>query len=448
MLPSVRQPILFAAAFPRGIGPAEKPTAGRIARPTKAIIFALVMYGMFACGCARLLNSGRPRYSGPLVKAVWHNAGVRVAAAPVIRDGVVYAIAQPWSEETRHLFAFDLRTGTQLWVTSFPAERLLLSAGPVVFVVDADGGIRPVDARTGQETGFAGAVPFLQGTFADGIIYVVSGDGAVRAIDRPAHTLWQAAVPLSSPSPPVVAGGVVYVYGSLHKDPPAPSLNGLYAFDAKTGAPQWKRETEDSTGQFEGLAAEPGAAYLDVLDQNRASGPRILIAIDAANGQEKWTHAASGCCPISPLLDRDAVVICDCPPGKEGRLATAGYVFRGLDRATGKPLWEAHTSWKYQRTTAYDGSLFVSDSKVHELLNEGGDTSPDSWLSKVDLRTGREVWRTEVIELGTLTAPAVGEGMVGGEGMVVAGSEPFTASPPHPSGKPGVAGLWAWRASQ
>jgi len=78
---------------------------------------------------------------------------------------------------------------------------------------------------------------------------------------------------------------------------------------------------------------------------------------------------------------------------------------------------------------------------VHELLTENNNSSPDSWLTKVDLRTGKELWRSEVVELGVFTRPAVGDG------LVVVGSEPFTWADPPRSGKREVAGLWAWRVS-
>ncbi len=81
-----------------------------------------------------------------------------------------------------------------------------------------------------------------------------------------------------------------------------------------------------------------------------------------------------------------------------------------------------------------------SERKVHQLLTENNDKflSPDSWVSMVDLRTGKEFWRSQIVELGVFTTPATGDG------MVVVGSKPFYWSSGEIKGKPEVAGLWAW----
>ena len=63
-------------------------------------------------------------------------------------------------------------------------------------------------------------------------------------------------------------------------------------------------------------------------------------------------------------------------------------------------------------------------------------------MAAVDLRTGKELWRSEIVELGVFTRP------VPSDGIAVVGSEPFTWADPPRSGKREVAGLWAWRASE
>jgi outer membrane protein assembly factor BamB len=132
------------------------------------------------------------------------------------------------------------------------------------------------------------------------------------------------------------------------------------------------------------------------------------------------------------MLDSGTVIVRDLPPGKNALLGNSGYVFRALSRGTGMKLWEAATSWKYSRWIEKDGVLYVSDRKDHALMDEGGQTSPDSWITAVDLKTGKEIWRSEMVELATFTMPAAGEG------MVAVGSEPFG------SGKPAVSGLWVY----
>lgn len=88
------------------------------------------------------------------------------------------------------------------------------------------------------------------------------------------------------------------------------------------------------------------------------------------------------------------------------------------------------------------GLLSASDRKVHDVLDENNKTSPDSWMCALNLRTGKEIWRSQTIERGVFTSPAAGER------MVVVGSKPFTRDDPaDKAGKNDVSGIWAWRAS-
>ena len=63
--------------------------------------------------------------------------------------------------------------------------------------------------------------------------------------------------------------------------------------------------------------------------------------------------------------------------------------------------------------------MFIADREAHAVLNEGGDTSPNSWLT-VDGRPKRpRLWRSEKVELGDFAEPAVEDG------IVVVGSWPY-----------------------
>jgi outer membrane protein assembly factor BamB len=225
-------------------------------------------------------------------------------------------------------------------------------------------------------------------------------------------------------------------------------LSGVYAFDEGTGALRWKWEFEDKRDAFpcENLTADGSFAFAWMMDKRQSLfGRGTLIALDAGSGQEKWRHATSGYANLAgePLLqDGNTVLIADYPAGKDSTAEEAGFVYRALDRASGGKIWESQTNWKYQDGVSIGGLLFVSDRKVHAVLNENNDTSPDSWISAVNLRSGKEIWRSETIELGIFTTPAAGGG------IVLAGSKPFTRNDPAiKGGKNEVAGLWAWRAS-
>lgn len=433
---------------------------------------ALIAGALFAIGCAALMNSNRPRYDGPVVGPAWHNAYVKIEQTPVIHEGVVYAVARPFSErDWPRVYAFDLKSGASLWAAGFPARAILLAAGSSLFVADDGGRIHSMNAKTGAEFAPPDSLSFAAAAASQGFIYTAGGyvveawplaSLPVRrqSTTQPTPPLWQSFIPpvggkpafgtllppLKFPVPPVAAGGTVYVYAFSPEDYLAQrsSQQGLYAFDARTGTLRWKWEIVEKFGSHfvDGMTADAGAVYVWLVDKSKSVfGTGVLVAFDAATGKEKWRHTTSmyvsfGAAPL--LLDPNAVVIADYPPGKDGTADEAGFIYRALDRATGARLWESKTAWKYRISVTLGGLMFVSDQKVHEVLTENNNDSPDSWISAVNLRSGKEMWRSQTVELGIFTAPAAGEG------MVVVGSKPFTWADPPRAGKKDVAGLWAW----
>jgi hypothetical protein len=137
----------------------------------------------------------------------------------------------------------------------------------------------------------------------------------------------------------------------------------------------------------------------------------------------------------------DELLIRDDPEGKNARLASTGYVFRTVRRQTGEKLREVSTSWKYPAWVIGDGQIYASDKSSNELLNEGGDAAPDSWLAVASLQTGKELWRGETVHYGVFSRPATGSG------VVAVGIEPYSPPVPKP-GDPMPAGLWVWKARQ
>ncbi|HLK22895.1 MAG TPA: PQQ-binding-like beta-propeller repeat protein [Bryobacteraceae bacterium] len=401
----------------------------------------LVLGGLFASGCASLMNSGRPKYRGPVVPPVWHNADVRVSDAPLISGGTVYAIARSWNEERPRLCAFDLKAGKQLWAADFSPDRLLAATENWILARDRAGGAWAYDSKTGQKSSLVVAGPVESAIVANHVLYVAGQRGEIRALDESAHPLWKTSVPAQTLAAPVFAGGSLYIRGFTHVDLLTKDLNGVYALDATTGALRWKFEVQDHFHSFGDMTADADHVFIWEHDTSQSTfGNGVLIALDAAGGKQKWSQTALMYTDSPALAGDDVVVMCDYPPDKN-TADDAGYMYRGLKRATGEKVWEAKTSWKYNAPRFQQGDLlYVADVKVHEVLTENNNNSPDSWVAAVDLRTGKEFWRSEVIELGALTPPAVGEG------MVVVGSTPFTWTSPARAGKREVSGLWAWRA--
>lgn len=418
-------------------------------------------------GCARLMNSNRPAYHGPIVKALWHNSSIRVDRPPVIHNGVVYAAGHPWTDhDFRRIFAFDLKTGHQLWMSDFAAEKVLLAADSILFVPALGGGqVHTLDAATGRDITLVYPVSFEDASIADGVLYTTTfGQVEARSLatylkdlkiqSRLDHSksLWQIHIPIDASRgiAPAIAGDSMYVasFQDFRKDPRHRDASAVYALDSKTGAVRWSWEPDaqkDVPIPY-GITADSNGVYVWLHDISESLiGKGILLALDTATGREKWRQRTSTyvhSCPSPLLIAPDQVLSCDYPPGDQGTATETGFLYQRLNRETGRKAGESQTNWKYESYIAEDGKLFVADHQVHQVLNENNTNSPDSWVSAVSLETGKELWRSETMELGILTTPAAGEG------IVVVGSDAFKWSDPSAQGKRDVAGLWAWTIAQ
>ena len=384
-------------------------------------------------GCAALLNSDRPRFSGPVVKPLWSIPGLAIDTTPVIHDGIVYVKCTESGKASLH--AIDLASGKPLWQTPFATADLLGFINPRLFVTDDQGQLHSLDARTGKEIAPPEKTPVLGMASSGNMLYLTFTNRSVVALDRPGHHLWESSAPLDILMPPLLAGNTLYIYGKA-KDGCA-----IHAFDPSNGTVRWKWESRDCSGLEEtpmtALTVESDAVFFRVDSTTVDDHAGKIIALDPATGQEKWNTRTVNFQNGAPLVfDASTIVVSDNIPGDHGGTAFRKnpYILRGLDRSTGAIKWESRTSWKYEAWTHRDGLLFVADRQAHALINTFNESSPDSFLTVVDIRTAKELWRSEMVQLGTFTVPAVGNG------IVVVGSMPF--------GDPKGAGLYAFRATR
>jgi outer membrane protein assembly factor BamB len=349
--------------------------------------------------------------AAPTVKPLWSVANLEIEKAPVIHDGIVYV--QPREANQAHLSAFNLKTGKQLWTSNFPTDEIVVIVGTRLVISDDKGLLHSLDTKTGAEIGNPEASPILSAAADGNMVYTILKDRSVVAFDGPGHILWKASVPMSVLFHPLAAGGNVFIYGQLQDAKGMKSGCAIHAFDAKTGSLRWKFETQDCSGTedipFSPLAADAEAAYIRIDAATVDGKAGAVIALDAATGKQKWTSPTVQFQPSAPaFFDASTLMIADKPS-----------VLRGLDRSTGQLKWESRTVSTYDNWTASDGLLFVADRKAHALIGTGNATSPDSFLTVVDSRTGKELWRSDTVTLGTFTTPAVADG------IVVVGSLPF-----------------------
>ena len=303
----------------------------------------------------------------------------------------------------------------------FPLQPRVL--GQRVMLADGKGALLTLDAATGRELARASVGEALTaGVGSDGqVSAVVTRSNHVVALDG-AQELWRWLLPTQSYTPPLVAGGRVFVLGADRS---------LTALDARTGEPLWtmQRTAEPLVlrqsgvllpvgntlvaglaGRMAGINPDTGdvlweapiASARGTNDVERLvdlTGPAwrqgsvvcarafqtALGCVNAAGGQVLWTHAANGAGGIS---------------GDGTRLFGTESDGRVMAwRAdTGERVWTAeHLKWRYlSAPLALGGAVALGDSEGNVLL-----LSPDD---------GRLLERLRVDKSGVVAAPVAADG--------------------------------------
>ena len=203
----------------------------------------------------------------------------------------------------------------------------------------------------------------------DGTVYAASYEGGyVTALDaKIGKERWQTQTEPWMPSPPTVAGGVVYVSGG----------ENLYALDAGNGKERWRLPLE-AGNSFSSPVAPEGVVYV-------GSGDGNIYALDASSGDERWHF---------PVAERDAgsaavlngVVYADGDPNTWA-----------LDAATGEERWHFKKSMY-----TYPSSPVVANGKVF--------LSNIEFFYALDAAKGEEVWHARAGN-DNMPPPAVANGL-------------------------------------
>ena len=253
-----------------------------------------------------------------------------ILAAPAYADGVVY-----FGTSSGQVYAVDTTTHTQpKWL--FRAEEAIWGAplviGDRVYVPAMDHHLYCLDAQTGQVVwNFeAGAALAAQPSPIDGTLYQGAFDGRVYAVEASSgqqvsgfdfeaqNWIW---------SNVLVADGRLYVT----------SLDGkLYALDAATG--QILAGYPYSAEATDYVRAAPAQSGESVVI---ATGNGRVTAVNSASGQVLWQWPTGGLIPVSGILTTPVV-----SNGRVYVLLTNGQVY-ALDGATGAQL----PGWPFPATT-------------------------------------------------------------------------------------------------
>lgn len=275
----------------------------------------------------------------------------------------------------RRGFGADEKRGR--YVTAPP-----VAADGKVFVMDAEGRVAALDARTGSELwrtstnpgdnkrdklAFGGGI-----AYADGKLYVASGYRVVMQMDANTGAVgWRTRTSEALHGAPTVSGGRVFVVALD---------NSLLTFNTADGQPSWTYQALSESARI--LRASSPAISGDTVVAAFGSGE--LVALRAANGNDLWNEALSRASRTSALSEiRDI-------PGRpviyQGDVFAVSHsgVFAATDLRTGQARWSLPVTGI---TTPWpSGDVVYVVSKAGEVICASRESGQIYWIR--DLNEG------------------------------------------------------------
>ena len=282
------------------------------------------------------------------------------SSSPVVAAGRVYVTAytgygqQPGrvgdaAELTRHLLAYDRRTGEELWRHSEAAPKPDKEDPYQGFIT---------------QHGYASSTPAADGER----VFALLGKSGLFAFSHDGELQWRADVGDGSDpakwgdaSSPILVGGLVVLNAGILGD-------ALIAFDAATGAERWRIDGESFTSAWSTpVTIEAGGRTLVLF-----AVPGQIVAADAATGAEAWRidHEIADATAGSLVVDGRVVSLMG---GREG-FATALEVPE--DGGPPRKLYDGRLRAGIDTPVAVDGRLYwvsggvfyAADQRTGELV--------------------------------------------------------------------------------
>jgi outer membrane protein assembly factor BamB len=198
-------------------------------------------------------------------------------------------------------------------------------------------------------------------------IQTISAEGWITAGANPERTSWVPGAAVGALRPIWVKPVEPYISQKVQIIAAEEKLflstaQGLYAFDAGTGAELWVYPTVLPLGHSPTYAS--GKLYVGGLD-------RKLHAINARTGESVWMFSAAGGFHTCPLVVDDVVYA----GSRDGRMYA-------LDAAMGKLLWQHRTDGQILHSAAHkEGVIFFGSQDAHAYA--------------LDAKTGERVWQSK-----------------------------------------------------
>jgi len=267
--------------------------------------------------------------------------------------------------------AWETRAGFRDW-GKLGLDKGLVLAGHI----NDDGGVRALDLQTGKIHWLAEKGGKISETpVSDGKLIVVSSlsPGYVAAVSLAGKQIWRLPLELVYDAQPTLVDGQLYVQA---KD------GYFYALDPQTGAQRWRFQF--SPDRSSRCASQPlvadGTVYFTSAAEDSFTQYH-LWALDAVNGEQRWRYqqhqpdSRSGSCIRQPVLIGDSLYA-----------ATDMYLL-AVDRANGRERWFTEVNATIDGKPARD--------PVHGLVVAGGSLygMTERYLAEFDPRSGQTTWR-------------------------------------------------------
>lgn len=238
---------------------------------------------------------------GETGQEIWRfEADFSIWAQPTFHDGILYVASLD-----RHLYAIDAADGSEIWAAELSGA---MSAQPVinveenlVYAASYDRAVHALDMDSGEESWVVEAMDWIWSapTLADGTLYFGDSSGNVFAVDATnGDILWQA---------------------------------GVHAMNTVAGAAQNPPLTIKGAIQAS-PAVQDGVVYVASLG-NEESEEGLLVALDAATGDELWQTTTPAPLFSNPIIIGDVIVVA---------LQSEAGILQGYELENGR------LSWSYQ----------------------------------------------------------------------------------------------------
>jgi outer membrane protein assembly factor BamB len=268
-------------------------------------------------------------------------------------------------DEPKILWQVDLDAGS--------AASPLVHDGAVI-IAARDGRLRALDARSGHEEWSLelGAGIAWTPTINDGILYVVTEDGVLRAVRLDDRSIAWSAEGFIDETIVTVVGDLVL----------AGAPGELIALSVDDGERRWRQKT----GGSERVATDGSVAYVG------GSGSGRLTSLALGDGTEQWHVDLDSGRVLTPTVVGDGLVV-------GGRDNAGGHNLILALATDGTPRWRWEPAGRGRL-----GAFAVTEDRVIAASDV-----QDTAIQAIDVRSGADLWTTELTGEGQMIPVVAGE---------------------------------------